>query len=142
MEQIFTINNSPDFLKLKILKYAYPEAADEYDSNWLDAKVKIKAGAFSGEYRAYFQTSDFLFLKEKLTFLYHKLDGSFTFTTLEQQLQMNFVGDGLGHISIDCKAQDDAGNGNIFEFELCIDQTEIKNLFIQLDEIIKTFPVR
>ena len=37
------------------------------------------------------------------------MDGNFKFITLENQLEMDFVGDGQDRITIDCKAQDEAG---------------------------------
>ena len=142
MEQKFTIKENGQFLEIAVLKYAYPDATDDYDANWLDVMINLKAGAFSGKYSAYFQTSDFLALKDDLQKLYNTLDDGFKFSTLEDQLEMDFVGDGLGHIHIDCKAQDQAGIGNTLEFELAIDQTEIRNLIYQLEEILKTFPVK
>jgi hypothetical protein len=140
MEQLMVIQEGGDYIKVTPLKYAYPSSTDTYDRNWIEVAIKLRAGAFSGEYKAYFQTLDFEKLKGQMQQLYNDLSGSYEFRTLEDQLYMKFSGDGLGHINIECTAQDQAGNGNTLNFEMCIDQTSVKGLMEQLEGITNTFP--
>lgn len=140
MSKTVTIQSQGDFLRLEVIKYSYPDATDNYDNNWLDIVLTLKMGAFSGQYPAYFQTTDFSQLLGELTKLHENLNGQFSFTTLEQQLVLNFKGDGLGHIQIEGTAEDNAGNGNRLNFEIDIDQTAFPAIIQQLSEITSAFP--
>lgn len=142
MEKTFAVRRTPDYLEIGVLNYAYPEANDAYDKNWLNVIIQVKAGAFSGKFDAYFQTADFIGLWHQLKELYNDLGKQFKFSTLEDQLTMDFTGDELGHININVRAQDQAGVGNILEFDLNIDQTDVKVLIDQLNEIIREYPFK
>ena len=92
------------------------------------------------KYPAYFQTTDFIALRDQLKILDKDLNSSFEFSTLEDQLTMKVSGDGVGHVVLDCVAQDQAGNGNILEFTIETDQTILQPLINQIDLINKEFP--
>jgi len=60
----------------------------------------------------------------------------------ENQIEINCVGDGLGHFAVDCETMHQAGIGNELNIEMTFDQTAIPNLVRQLDNITKTFPIQ
>ena len=55
---------------------------------------------------------------------------------------MKFTGDGRGHIALKGLATDAPGTGNRLEFELALDQTYLPSAIGELDEIVRSFPVR
>ncbi len=138
MSKLITIQSESDFLKIELIKFAYPNSLDTYDKNWLDTIVTLKTGG--GKYSAYFQTSDFTDLHKHLSTLYDNLNTEFVFKTLERQLELNFKTDGIGHIDIIGVAQDEAGIGNTLTFELNIDQTDLPMLIQQIRDVIEEFP--
>ncbi|MBO9682864.1 MAG: hypothetical protein J7502_09400 [Flavisolibacter sp.] len=142
MENTFTIASNGDYIEIAVINYAYLNSQDTYDKNWLNVVITIKAGAFSGKFKAFFQTSDFVGLFRYLSEAYDNLSKEYKFTTLEEQLEIEFIGDGFGHINIDAVAQDQAGIGNTLNFELRIDQTDVKTLIHQLDIILKEYLFR
>src|SRR5690606_973570 len=102
--------------------------------------VKVKAGAFSGAFKADFMTVDFVTFKNELAKLYEKLNGIATFHTLESQVEIKISGDGIGHLTAECIVKDAASFGNKLEFEINFDQTHIPELLNQLKKITDRFP--
>jgi len=144
-QKVVARNSTVSLAQLKAVRRRHRggvKAEGTYDKNWLYTSVVVKAGAFNGKYNAYFQTADFQTLRDQLLGLYNDLSSQFQFTTLESQLQLDLRGDGIGHITIDAMAQDEAGNGNILNFQLNIDQTYLQDCIYQLDCIIKDFPYK
>jgi hypothetical protein len=134
---------SSDYLQILIDNYSYPNSNDFWDGNWINAKIKIKAGAFNGSFIAQVRNVDFLNFNKGLRDLYDKLDGYANFNCLEEYLEIKVKGDGLGNFSADCIANDKQTiPGNKLEFSLEFDQTEISSLSNMLDEILDKFPIK
>ena len=87
----FEISESGNLIRIELIELNYPNAELDWDRNWINGIVKVKAGAFSGEFKANFMAVDFLSFKNKLTELYDKLNGIATFNTLESQVEMKIV---------------------------------------------------
>ena len=68
------------------------------------------------------------------------LNGIATFHTLESQVEIKIVGDGIGHLKAECEVMDYAGTGNKLVFEINFDQTHIPKILNQLEKITKKFP--
>ena len=138
--KFFEISESGNLIRIELIELNYPNAELDWDRNWINGIVKVKAGAFSGEFKANFMTVDFLSFKNELTELYDKLNGTATFNTLESQVKIKIIGDGIGHLNTLCVVMDYAGNGNKLEFEISFDQTQIPKIINQLEKITREFP--
>lgn len=136
----FEITESGNLIRIDLIGLNYPNAELDWDRNWIRGIVKVKAGAFSGEFKADFMTVDFMSFKNELAKLYDKLNGIATFHTLESQVEIKIVGDGIGHLNAECVVMDNAGNGNKLEFEVSFDQTHIPKILNQLEKIVTKFP--
>lgn len=136
----FEISESGNLIRIELIGLNYPTAKLDWDRNWIRGFVKVKAGAFSGEFKADFITADFVDFKNELIKLYDKLNGIVTFKTLESQVEIKIVGDGIGHLNAECIVMDNAGNGNKLEFEISFDQTHIPKIINQLEKITNKFP--
>ena len=140
-ENIFLeIEESGDFIRIELIDFSHPNAELDWDKNWVSGFVNVKAGAFSGVFKADFMTVDFVSFKNKLAKLYDKLNGIATFHTLESQVEIKIVGDGIGHLKAECEVMDYAGTGNKLVFEINFDQTHIPKILNQLEKITKKFP--
>lgn len=105
--------------------------------DWVDVEVVIKAGGFSGKYKAQFLAQDIPQLHAGLEGLYNNLSGSLKFQTLEGQLEFEILGDGRGHFQTKCVAIDELGSENRLYFSLSeFDQTFIPQMLQELTEII------
>lgn len=136
----FEISESGNLIRIDLIDFSHPNAELDWDKNWVKGFVKVKAGGFLGEFKASFMTVDFVSFKNELTQLYDKLNGIATFSTLESQVEIKIIGDGIGHLKAECEVMDSAGIGNKLEFEINFDQTHIPKILNQLEKIINQFP--
>jgi hypothetical protein len=136
----FEISENGSFIRIDLIDYNYPYADLDWDKNWISGIVKVKAGAFSGEFKTDFMTVDFVSFKNEMEKLYDKLNGIATFYNLENQVEIKIIGDGIGHLKAECEVMDYAGIGNKLKFEIDFDQTYIPKLLNQLEKITRRFP--
>lgn len=126
--------NTSDCLKIHIL--STPQVTGNPYEDWMDVEVEIKAGGFSGRYKAQFLAQDIPQLQAELERLYSNLSGSLKFQTLEGQLEFEISGDGRGHFQTKCIAIDSLGSENRLYFSLAeFDQTFIPQMIRELSEI-------
>jgi hypothetical protein len=140
----FEIHDSGDLIRLEFAKpnKINDDSIDDWDKNWIRAKVIIKAGAFNGHYWADFMTTDFELFKRDIKKIDQDFNGIGKFETLEDQLNLSIKGDGIGHFELECIAKDNASFGSRLSFSLTFDQTELKRLINELDKIIKAYPIK
>jgi hypothetical protein len=137
----FELKDSGDFIKIDLIHLSHPNAELDWDRNWIEANVTVKAGGFSGHFNCALMTTDFVRFRNQFADLYNKLDGTAKFDTIEGQIIIIIKGDGIGHFEANCSVMDIAGLGNKLDFEINFDQTFIPEMIRQLENINKTFPV-
>jgi hypothetical protein len=84
-------------LSMFVTRREFPEASDYWDGNWVYATIRIRAGAFRGEYEALLRTNELASFRDQLATLHAALEGSATFETMEHWLRVDILGDGRGH---------------------------------------------
>jgi hypothetical protein len=136
----FEICEGGNFIRIELIGFNHPNAELDWDKNWVKGFISVKAGGFFGEFKADFMTVDFVSFKNELTKLYEKLNGIATFNTLESQIEIKIVGDGIGHLKAEREVMDYAGTRNKLEFEINFDQTQIPKILNQLEKITNRFP--
>lgn len=129
-------------IAINVIGYERSASGEVWDDNWLSVEVAISVGAFHGKYQASFMTGELEELHEQLAKLLEALTGNAEFSTLEGQLSLALVGDGLGHIQIKGEARDEAGIGNRLSFSFAIDQTQLQSSVRALGTAIAAYPVR
>ena len=137
----FEISRDGQLVRVKPELYQHHGSEYWYDNNWIMATVKVKGGSFYGEFRASFLTIDFENFKQELKRLYNDLNGKANFVTLEGQLELNIIGNGIGGFDINVTACDQPGIGSQLIFEMTFDQTFIMPIIAQLERITSQFPV-
>lgn len=120
----------------------FPDATDYWDGNWVYATVRIRVGAFRGEYEALLRTDEIAHLRAGFGQLHTELSGTATFESMEEWLKISVVGDGRGNFVAACQARDQPGIGNTLRFELRFDETQLLPLVASLNEVLAAFPVR
>jgi hypothetical protein len=129
-------------LEITVFGYERAVSGDCHDDNWLSVEVSVSCGAFSGKFPAAFLTGELESFQTQLISLYQTITGSARLETMEEQLQLEATGDGLGHINISGKAQDQTGIGNKLFFKFCIDQSQLQASVQSLVAATSAFPVR
>ncbi len=137
----FEISDSGNSIRICILDVENSQAEIECDTYWLKSKVIAKAGCFSGNFNAHLEKYDFEYFLIQLKLLYNKFDGSAVFNTIENQVNINIVGDGIGHLIAKCEIMDFAGNGNVLLFTINFDQSHLSKIINQLEIITNRYPV-
>jgi hypothetical protein len=127
-----------------VVRPAYRERPDEPaydDDNWVEATVEVAAGAFSGTFVANLRTDELVRFRDELRPLYESLAGRATFDSTEGWLRVDVWGDGKGHFTAACVANDQPGIGNRLAFKLAFDQTELPSMLRELDAVCEAWPV-
>jgi hypothetical protein len=142
MQQIVFGGEKYERLEISIADYEREASGDYHDDNWLKVNVSVAAGAFRGSFDATFQAVELLDLCTDLSQLYETLSGRVRFETLEDQLSLEFVGNGQGSIELLGEALDQAGVGNKLIFALQLDQTQLNQSVQALKTAVAAFQVR
>lgn len=139
--EIHVRRSENEIFLVEFIARSIPEAKEFYDGNWLNVKVSIKAGDFSGVVHGQLRADELTRFRDELLVLYQSLSGCARFSTMEQWLSFEFIGDGMGHIAFNGEVMDQVGIGNTLKFNFDLDQTFIPEILYSLETIIKTFPV-
>jgi len=141
-KSFFEIFDGGNFLRVTPIEYKYYSASDEWDRNWLEVQIEVKAGAFSAKYKADLMAVEFKTLKEYFEYTYTHLSNEFKFEDIEHYTELNLKGDGIGHFEINCVITDNPGYMvRSLDFNLSIDQTQIMPIVRQLNAILLQFPI-
>ncbi len=135
----FEISEGGNYIKINVFEYQNSKIDFDIDDIWIQVIVKVKAGAFSGQFKTDLNTLDFINFEKELNHLYNKLKGIANFYSLEEQIVIKVIGDGFGRMNAECTVMDSAGMGNTVKFEIDFDQTHIPKILIQLRKIIQSF---
>jgi hypothetical protein len=141
-EIYFEITDGSNVIKIEPLLWTYPDSDNDWDRNWISSRITIKGGTFEGKFSCDLLSSDFELFKRDLNKVYDNLNEIATFKTIEGQIEIKCIGDGLGHFAVKCKAMDEPGTGNELNISISFDQTFIPELVRQLNKIIKAFPIQ
>jgi hypothetical protein len=131
-----------EHVAIAVTRREFPESTDYWDGNWVYATVRIRVGAFRGEYEALLRTDEIARLRSGIAQLHAELKGTANFESMEEWLRMTVDGDGRGHFVARCEARDQPGTGNTLRFELRFDQTELPRGIAALDAVLAAFPVK
>ena len=137
-----TIGNAErERVVITVLGREHPSAQDFDDGNWLVARVAVAAGAWSGECRASLRSEEFAALLAGVRELERTLRGEAAFAPLEPWLTLRLEGDGLGHVTVSGRADDDVAIGNKLHFHFELDQTYLGPLIKDLEAVMTEYPV-
>ena len=130
-----------DRIEFRVAGRSHPGSSDYWDGNWLRTTVTVRAGGFSGRFRADLRAEEFSSFRDQLTQLYEALQGEAAFTTFEGQVLLVAAGDGRGHVAVKAELADAPGIGNRLKVSLCLDQTYLPAVLESLDLLLATWPV-
>jgi hypothetical protein len=135
-----------EYLKLSVEKPLLPaylegDSFDYWDHNWIHVTVEVRAGAFFGRYETQLHRSELEYFHRKLPKLYSFEIHEMKFSAMEGQLGMHVTGDRRGNFEARSAARD-RSDGNLLDFTLGFDQTQIPRMIHELDAILAAYPLR
>lgn len=138
----FEITDNDNSIRIEIINQPYSNSEIDYDKNWLKASVKVKVGAFSGDFFADLQTYDFKIFMEELEIAFNNLNRNAMFEGIESQVKIHLTGNGTGNFEVNFSLMDKAGFGNELKGEFIIDQTRLPEIINQLSAINTLYPTK
>ena len=140
---IFSFGHSEkERIEINVHGYEREPIGEYYDDNWLTVVIQVSAGGFCGKVSACILTSELTKFLSELHPLYQTLGGTASFTTLEEQLSLQLMGDDKGHIELFGKLADQPGIGNCLHFTLQFDQSQLCASINELEQVTLQFPER
>lgn len=108
----------------------------EDSEGWLSANVKFDYKNFSANFRISLMLNDFYPFRDELVKLNDSLTGKANFKTIEDNVDITLIGNGLGHIQIIGMLRHDPVYELALQFDLLSDQTFLAGLLKECDKII------
>lgn len=140
---VFSFGHSEqERIEIDVIRYERQRVSQYWDDNWLTVEITVQAGGFRGKASAAIITSELVDFLSELRPLFETLNGSANFKTIEEQLSLQLVGDGKGHIELRGEVADRVGVGNRLNFTLHFDQSQLGATIRQLEKVSSQFPVR
>jgi hypothetical protein len=133
---------SPPVLTLEVKRHLFPESDSYVDRNMLAVNATVVAGRFRGFLETQLRTDELARFRDIIREMYKRLRGEWHQEFLGSGLDFKIKGDGLGHFTMTCVADDSPGMGNELTFEIGFEQTAIPEMLKALDRVISNFPVR
>jgi hypothetical protein len=109
--------------------------SNRWSTNWFDANVEIKCGAWSGNYTATFENGELRSFASDIRRLYQDLSATVTFQQSEPYLSISCKGDGRGHIWLTGVAEERPHQGPKLVFQFGLEQTELPQIANSLDAL-------
>ncbi|MBX9623970.1 MAG: hypothetical protein K2X82_09195 [Gemmataceae bacterium] len=130
-----------EYLALTISGRSLPDSQDYWDGNWLVCRAEVAAGAFRGSVDRLLRNEDLARFLGWVERLYEVPSGEALFATLDGWLDLRLIRDRKGHVEARGQLCDDPVEGNVLEFRLFGDQTDLPPLIAQLRAALAAFPV-
>ncbi len=129
-------------LSVQVFGYERSNAADEYDANWLNTRVLIEVGAFSGRFRASLTTYDFERLYAQLGEVVERLSGRVEFESAESDVSFSVEFSARGNAIMLGVLKPEGSEKDALTFKLEIDQSSLSETVQQLGAVVRKLPVR
>jgi len=134
-------DESNQHVQVSLLRRNRPECNDFWDGNWISSTVDLQVGAYEAHFGVDFRAEEFESFHTSVCALYKSLRGSACFKTMEEQLLLELIGDGHGHIRVEGTSIDRLCSGNRLDFKFELDQTYLARLISGLEKCLSTYPV-
>jgi hypothetical protein len=109
--------------RIEVTLIGSPADKETEGFDWVNARVQVWAGGFTGDVQIYICLSDIVRFRQELEPVYNDLRGVAEFKTLEDQLYVRVESDALGHIAATGYLKGDFARGDELKFDLRFDQT-------------------
>ena len=126
---------------VRVLSRNHPGLFDRGDENWLTCELHVAAGGFRGGFRADLRTEDFQGFLDEAEGLSRALEGTASFSTMEEQMALTLTGDGRGHVRVRGELVDAPGSDNRLRFSFEIDRSYLPQICNSLEVVLAAFPV-
>jgi hypothetical protein len=139
------IRGDGNIIRVEVFGYERPDANDEYDANWLRARVSVSMAEFSAVIRLALVTHDLARFADELEQAVQLLKGTATFSTVEAGLAIEIKFTAAGHAEVFGTARSQTSlvpDESALSFSFETDQSFLAHTVRELKAIVSRFPVR
>ena len=139
----FSIQGNGQKISISIYGYENDQAQDFDDANWLSCKISVTIDPFFFEFDASLTTQNFLYFYGDLNRMLETLEGKVFFQADEGWIEINLDPSSLGKVIVSGIIRPpsfEAKTTLTFKFET--DQSYLSKANIDLNQILKEFPIR
>lgn len=142
MAEINIISTTGDSINILVSGQTYPQEQDKWDGNWLNAQIKIKAGAFTGKTDALLRSDELKHLsKETEKFLIKKIE-SVDFSPMEPWICFKATKNKRQNIEFAGEVTDQLGTGHVLKFHFELSQPDLEKILKEINVVLHDFPVK
>jgi hypothetical protein len=109
------------------------------DEGWAVAEIRVRIPGFSAHYATFVYVEDFRCFYNQLVQLKNNTSKNVEFITSEDGLHLNCELQSTGRLDCNGRAKNDAGS--VLEFYMSVENQAIDNLLLQLERLLKDYPV-
>jgi hypothetical protein len=132
-------------IKIDVQGYERPDTSDGDDANWLITQCNVAVAEFSGILKLSLVTLDFAEFLTQLEKAVDSLNGTATFTTLEEGLHIEIKFNHAGHADVFGRARSQTSmlpEPSVLSFSFETDQSFLAQTVRELTGIMAQFPIR
>lgn len=130
-----------DHILIQISGVSHPNSNDFWDGNWMNAKIRVRAGAFRANTSACLRRDEFQSFLTQLRSMVASCKEQASFSSLEEWLAFDVTGNKLGHFFAKGSVIDDHTTGNKLNFRIQFATIELEKLIEDLEALMDKFPV-
>jgi hypothetical protein len=142
MSESALIRGDAGELRLEILGYENPHATNVDDRNWLQARLEITGGPFSGSIELAITAFELAGLHQQLAEVTKSLIGSIRFETMESNWLLNLDFERTGTAVVSGMVIQNQAESNSLQYEFRTDGITLEGMVRDLGKMVAEFPVR
>lgn len=128
-------------IAIEIIDRKYLDASDFWDGNWINSKINIEIPGYLARFNANLRTDELMTFLNQLKRMDNQMKGKAILENIEDFISLKGEMNGLGNITWTGETCYPLGTGAILNFEFESDQSFLRNLTKELEEILDRFPV-
>ena len=140
MSEITIANATGDSINVLVIGRTYPKEDDGWDGNWLNVRIRITAGRFSGKTEALLRCEELARFSQDIKGLIQSGVGEVIFSPTEPWLLLHLRQRKPDRFEVSGHATDRLGTGNMLKFTFSCPSAVLDQVATSIDAIIEKFP--
>ncbi|GGA40859.1 WapI family immunity protein [Psychrobacillus lasiicapitis] len=128
-------------VEIEILGREHPNSYDYWDGNWVVSNVKVQIPGYYVDFNASLRTDEIRDFVDDLKLMDRHLSGKAILNNLDSFIHFEGKMDKLGHIEWSGETCYPVGTGAVLSFEFMSNQSYLKDLIKDLEDITDVYPV-
>jgi hypothetical protein len=129
-------------LRLEILGYENPHSKDFDDANWLEARLEVQAGPFSGSFKLALTTGELGSLYQQLAKANKTLSDRVDFTSMEETFSLKVEFSRTGAATLCGVTTPKGGQGNSLHYRFCSEPVTLEAAVSEFARLVERFPAK